>query len=273
MKILIPTDFSENARSAFAYAYELFSPFGEIELVLLNSYENPRGAAGVMMSLEEIMRKDSERELEMELEELTERFPKANITVISRYGSLENSIERSVREDGVSYVVMGTFGATGLKESLMGSNTQKAIDNTSAPIIAVPHDYNYQKITKIVVATDLEKLENIEILQPAIHIADFCQAEIHLVYVTDNADGIDMEKQAAALPSYNYWKNHNVTYKAVENTNVAAGLERYTDEIGAELIVTVPREVGFWEGLFKKSVTSEMANRAQQPILALKTRD
>lgn len=273
MKILVPTDFSENARSAFAYGYQLFNQFGDAEMVLMNSYENPRGAAGVMMSLEEIMRKDSERELEMELEELTARFPKANISVISRYGAIENCVERTVREEGIDYVVMGTFGGSPFKNALMGSNTKKAIEKTTAPIIAVPKDYKFKGLTKMVVATDLQRLDKVDVLQPAVDLATYCKGEIHLVYVTDDAKGIDIEKQASELPSYEFWKKHNVKYAVVENDNIAKGLGSYTANADAELIVTIPRAVSFWEGLFKKSVTSEMAYRAEHPILALKIRD
>lgn len=273
MKILIPTDFSENARSAFAYAYKLFSQFGETEMVLLNSYENPRGAAGVMMSLEEIMRKDSERELEMELEELTDRFPKAKIEVISRYGELENSIERTVREEGIDFVVMGLFGGSPFKNALMGSNTQKAIEKTTVPIIAVPKDYAFNKLTKMVVATDLKKLDNVEALKPAVELAEYCKAEIHLVYVTKDASGVDIEKQASELPSYKFWKNYNVKYAVVEDEKISRGLWEYVEKENAELVVTIPRVVSFWQGLFKKSVTNSVAYRAKHPLLALKTRD
>jgi nucleotide-binding universal stress UspA family protein len=242
-------------------------------MILMNSYENPKGAAGVMMSLEEIMAKDSERELEMELEEMVIRFPKANIRTISRYGVFENCVERTVREEEVDYVVMGIFGGSPFKNAMMGSNTKKAIERTSVPIIAVPKDYEYKKMTKMVVATDLSKVDKIDILQPAIDIASHANAEIHIVYVTKDASKVDIEKEASEMPSYNYWKNYNVKYAVVEDEKIARGLGEYVKSVNADIIVTIPRAVSFWEGLFKKSVTSRMAYRAEYPLLALKIRE
>ncbi|UTW65661.1 universal stress protein [bacterium SCSIO 12643] len=272
MKVLVPTDFSSSARLAFDYGYQLVKGEENLEFVLLNSYEMPSGASagGVMMSLEEAMAKESERDLALELKKMNEKYPDLKITTVSRYGTLENSIARTNNEEHIDLIVMGTHGASGLKKALIGSNTQAVIENVVRPVISVPSEWEVKDVKNIVYATDLKELQNLETLEPINVIADLADATIHIVYVTENASDFDLENEVTKLPLHSFFKDKTVKYKVIECDDVAEGIDSYVSEISADMVVTIPKEVSFWQKLFKRSVTEHMAFQSKVPLLSLK---
>ncbi len=272
MKVLIPTDFSESARAAFDYGYQLVKDHSDLELILLNSYEMPKVGAsgGVMLNLEEAMSKESLRDLSIELRQLTELYPGVKITTVSRYGTLENSISRTWNEEKADFIVMGTKGASGLKKALIGSNTQTVIENVVQPVIAVPCDWKYRKIKNIVYATDLTRLENPEILQPLISLAKMDGATIHIIYVAKEKTEIDLEKEVESLPLNKFFADLPRKFAVIESKNVAEAIDTYVNEIDADMVVTIPKVVSFWESLFKRSVTEQVAFQSKVPLLSLR---
>ena len=272
MKILIPTDFSESARSAFTYAFQMYKGFDDVEFILLNSYEMPKGgsAGGVMMNLEEAMAKESEHDLELEVRYLSKEFSTAKISPVSRYGTLENSVARTCNENDITVVVMGTHGASGWKKALIGSNTEKVIENVSTPVIAVPKDWEFRSIKNIVYATDLQRLENPESLQPVCKVAEHYDSTIHIIYVAESASDIDLEAEVGKLPLNDIFKKRNRKFKVVESDSVEAGIDSYVKEIDADLVVLIPKAATFWQKIFKRSVTEQMCFHTRVPMLAVK---
>jgi nucleotide-binding universal stress UspA family protein len=272
MRVLIPTDFSESARAAFDYGYQLVNHHNDLEMILLNSYEMPKVGAsgGVMMNLESAMAKESERDLSIEIKALQDKYPNLKITSVSRYGTLENSISRTCNELIVNFVVMGTHGASGLKKALIGSNTQSVIENVAAPVISVPRDWKYRSIKNIVYATDLQRLENAEILKPICALAEEANATIHIVYVAKSHSEIDLEKEVEKLPLNDYFSGRERKFMVIESHNVADGIDSYVKEIDADIVVMIPKEASFWESLFKRSVTEQLAFQSKIPLLSLR---
>jgi nucleotide-binding universal stress UspA family protein len=272
MKVLIPTDFSKSARAAFDYAYQLFNHTEDTQFVLLNSYEMPASgsAGGVMMSLEEAMRKESENDLKLEISHLEKTYPGVHVSSVSRYGTLENSVSRTNNEKDIDFVVMGTHGASGLKKALIGSNTMKVIENVARPVISVPAGWNYKEIKDIVYATDLKRLENLDSLKPLCKLAEVYDSTIHIVYVTDENADIDLEKEVGKLPLNEMFSKRTRKFKVIHSDDVAESIDNYVDEINADLTVIIPKAASFWDKLFNRSVTVQMAFNTKAPMLAIK---
>ena len=272
MKVLIPTDFSNSAKVAFDFAYQLFSGFENVTFFLLNSYEMPStgSAGGVMMNLEEAMKKESENDLKIELRELKEKFTGINITSVSRYGTLENSVSRTNNEEKIDFVVMGTHGASGLKKALIGSNTMKIIENSEVPIISVPVGWEYREIKNIVYATDLKRLENVESLKPLCVLAEKFNSTIHIVYVSDNENEIDLENEVSKLPLNKMFAKRERKFKVIHSKNVADSIDNYVAEINADMTVLIPKVSSFWDKLFNRSVTVQMAFHTKVAMLSIR---
>jgi nucleotide-binding universal stress UspA family protein len=272
MKILIPTDFSDSARKAFEYAYALFKGFDNVEFTLLNTYEMPStgSAGGVMMSLEEAMKKESENDLKLEKKQLTSLYPGTKVGTVSRYGTLENSVSRTNNEEKVDIVVMGTHGASGIKKALIGSNTEKVMETSEVPVISVPKGWEFRPIKRIVYATDLRKMEKLDSLNAICQIADHFDATIHIVYVAEKASDIDLENEVSKLPLNDYFSKRNREFKVIESDKIADGIDVYVQTIDADLIVLFPKATTFWGKIFSRSVTEQLAFQSSVPMLTIK---
>ncbi|MFT5877352.1 MAG: nucleotide-binding universal stress UspA family protein [Salibacteraceae bacterium] len=272
MKVLIPTDFSASARSAFDYGYQLVKEFSGVEMILLNSYEMPKVGAsgGIMINMVTAMGKESERDLSIELKHLKELYSDVTITSVSRYDSIENAISRIGKEEGIDFVVMGTHGASGLKKTLVGSNTQSVIENCDLPVISVPRDWKFRPMKNIVYITDLNRLENPEILKPICALAEAANATIHIVYVANEKAEIDLKKEMEELPLNQYFKEMSRKFSVIESRDVAEGIDSYVNEMDADLVVMIPKEATFWESLFTRSVIEQLAFQSKVPLLSLR---
>ena len=182
--ILFPTDFSENSKTAYAYALDIALLF-KAKLIILNTYKLPYSKSNVMVSMTDIMKQDSEKELEA-LKNKALNNPKykeleIELEIVS--GSFVSSIPKLAKHCNADLIVMGTKGASSLKEMLIGSNTLEVIQTTHCPILAIPENASNKKIDKIAMAVDLKKVNNPEQLKPLLAMANICQASIEFVHV------------------------------------------------------------------------------------------
>ncbi|MEZ4811619.1 MAG: universal stress protein [Allomuricauda sp.] len=193
-RIVLPTDFSENAWNAIAYALSIFKD-GEYEFFIMNAYQV--GSSGLMTKmgrandtrLFRLLKEESERGLEKVLERIKEidKNPGHSFKTLSVVDNLANAIGRTVYGKEVDCIVMGTKGATGLKEAFMGSNTHKIIEEINfCPIIAVPEDYMGKgTVDTILLATGYEHLFEAYEFKPLLDIAKLFGSKILVTYVGD----------------------------------------------------------------------------------------
>jgi nucleotide-binding universal stress UspA family protein len=171
-KILIPTDFSDNAWDALIYAIRLYNDV-DCHFIILNTYKvSPSRITNAMNIVRNTKRyRVLKNESESGLKKI-ELYLKRNLLnkkhdyeTISKSGSLVSILKHYVGEKNIDLIVMGTSGASGVKEIFMGSNTVDVIKNIDrCPIISVPEKYKYEEPEQIALATDLKRqLSSIEL--------------------------------------------------------------------------------------------------------------
>ena len=138
-RILVPTDFSADAETAFGCALELSRNFGA-SVHLLHVVENPlaAGAWSSEMYTAEIAG------LQINLirgarERLRGAVPPGatNVVVDVRSGQPAREIVGAARELGVDVIVMGTHGRTGLSHALMGSVAERVVRLAPCPVLTM----------------------------------------------------------------------------------------------------------------------------------------
>jgi nucleotide-binding universal stress UspA family protein len=146
-RILVPIDFSPNSKNALRVAAEIAlksgavlemlhvnlaaiysTPFSEYVAVSKYVVEDEQYDETAIVALEK---------LKVELLGAPE-YKKLDITLRVEEGYLHTSVRNVATEDDVDLVVMGTKGASGIGEFLVGSNTEKVIRTSPCPVLAVP---------------------------------------------------------------------------------------------------------------------------------------
>lgn len=103
-KILLPTDFSENAKNAIDYSIALFDA-SETVFILLNTFYVPYSSTEVIIS-HDAFRKQSEESLELEIQRIKQQFPNLKGNIESHYaiGEVASVVNSFVQKEGMDYV-------------------------------------------------------------------------------------------------------------------------------------------------------------------------
>ncbi|MFT7084513.1 MAG: nucleotide-binding universal stress UspA family protein [Vicingaceae bacterium] len=269
--ILFPTDFSDNSDQAYPYALDIAYLLGA-ELVIFNSYQLPHSKSNVILSIVDRMKDDSINSLKKLKEEtlLQEKYKNLNIKTTSRSGSFVSLIPKVANEFQSDLIVMGTKGASSLKEMFIGTNTLEVIQTTKIPILTVPEKAKNNKVDKIAMAVDLQKIKNPEQLRPLLEMAKLCRASIEFVHVMhpDDKDSTEdrfnqimfLEKFASEIKS-----NINI----ITDTDIIEGLSRYVETEKPDMLAMLSRKHTLFERLFTQSITNKLAFRSEIPLLVM----
>lgn len=276
-KILLPTDFSDNAWNALFTALKLYAG-QKCHFCLLNAHEpnfaNLLGDKGKqrLAVIYDSMESYSNQELDKVLDYLKKNHKNDNHTFekISRTDDLVSATKDIILQKDIDTIVMGTQGATGAKGVFMGSQTVKVIKGIrNRPIVAVPDGYDFQELKKIVFTTDFTKpYESFE-LQPLIDLATAWESKIlvfqvGLEFLMSDIQKINKKLLTERLQSVMH-DFHEVDFKI----SVAQGISDFSKESGADMIALIQYEHTFMEKLIRESVVKNVAFRTQIPLLVL----
>lgn len=270
--ILLPTDFSENAWNAIKYAISMYAD-EECNFTLLNTYYATPPAHDVIVSnYWDTFEKDSKFGLDKTLKRIEDKLDLkgSNCKQITRYGMIGGTIGTIADEENIDLIVMGTKGASGIKEVLMGSNTARVINNVNVPIIAVPARSVYQVPSSILLATDYKELENIEVLKPLKEIATKFDSELLILNILKNERkmvGIDEAMEGFAL--HGYFEPLKHSYDVSNNDNPEDGINEFASKYAVHMIAMVKRDHPFFESIFSHSVSKKLAFHTDVPLLVM----
>ncbi|MHA3789182.1 universal stress protein [Flavobacterium hauense] len=271
-QILFPTDFSEAAQTAFIYALRFADSFGA-ELVILHVYDLPivetpplPESTKEIFDIVEMNQFESFREQLPELHQIAERRNLGHVKMrnVLLYGDLIYNINKICKEEEIDLIVMGTKGASGLKETFLGSSTASVIANATVPVLGIPAEAEYHPIKSIAFTTQYKDRDN-DALAKTLEIARKFEASVLCLYIKNDDDPEDIEERI------NEWK---IFYRSekIDFYNIAGGHIEQTildfiqnQHVGMLVMRTHKR--GFFEGLFHRSLTKKMAYHTRIPLL------
>ncbi|MGD8394978.1 MAG: universal stress protein [Candidatus Eiseniibacteriota bacterium] len=191
-RILLTTDFSDNARCAYPYALGLSAHHGAALHVLhvITAFAEHEQVPGLQSYAENM-----ERTARTSLEEL--ELPAIEPVRISRElvgaPSVPSGIVAVAEERDADLIVMSSHGRRRVTQLLMGSTARSVIALSSRPVFCVTcreagvlHAHGDQvEIARLLVPTDLSE-ESSRALDLAIEYAEHWDAEIHILSIASH---------------------------------------------------------------------------------------
>ncbi|GMN11751.1 hypothetical protein MTsPCn9_29340 [Croceitalea sp. MTPC9] len=277
-QILLPTDFSPNARKAIDYAIYLFENV-ECKFHILNSYqvsasglENTRSRARGTRLFRAI-KEEAERNIKRLVNEL-ETKNKNSLHTFEGHSiadSLVNAVAWTIKNNNIEFVFMGTKGSSAVKEVFMGSSTIQILKHIDyCPIVAVPSDYSYDLPDKIVFATNFEHVYSKAELVPLIELAKLWNSKIDIVHVEKGEELNDNQKAAKSLLAKRLHKLSQSFIEVDGHSKISEAIMSYTEsnkEIG--MIVMINYWHSFFEKLTKENVIKRVVFYTEVPFLIL----
>lgn len=266
-KFLLPTDLSSNALNASRYAIQLFGVEGN-EFIVLHTYMTPRGAASTMWNMEDMLAVEAQEGLDAFIAAMKEDplMANAKLTGIIEHGDLPSVLTHFATDPAPPLlVVMGTQGASGLKEVLLGSNTADVIKGSALAVLAVPQNAIYAMPERLMLADDGGPLEKAD-LSVLLDIARRTRAEVMVVRVSDpehpgTETGVSFyDEKLGDMPH---------SYHFISGAKVNDALHEMAERVNANMVVLLHRKRSMFEGLFHKSITTKLAMHTHIPMLVL----
>ena len=269
-KVLIPTDFSENAENAVRYAFDMFEGQDDIEYILLNAYDIPHGGSATMLvSITDILKRDSEEGMERLLKKMKKMGDEHNVRTISMHGTLASVIDQLLKREDFNLIVMGTLGAGGLKKVLLGSNTAEVVKKIKKPILIVPNDAKYVNPDKILFTTDFKPIRRDLQIERLRDFATRLESEIYVLNVHEEDAHIDLEKAKHSSGIEELLEGINHSYHETINDDIIHGIDDFIIKNDIKILAMIVRQLNFINSIFHKSLTKEMAMHTSIPMLAL----
>ena len=260
--ILAPVDFSEASINALSFAAELCKRTAA-RLIVINVVQKEDG---------EKESKDKLKAIEADLKKSAGSDLRIESSLV--HGDLVSALKKVISVQLPDLVVMGTKGASGLRQILIGSNTVHLLANTRVPVLVIPevarfeHFLNKEK-NRVVLATDLDVLEN----EGAIDIVK----EMALLITEPKVRVLSVRPEKTGLPDVKRMyrdfllsffepeiKSERVT---VFSGNVIRGINFYLNEhTDTGLLAMIARNSGH---MIQKHFTREMASHTHLPLLVL----
>ncbi len=269
MNVLLPVDFSENSRRAIDFAVAALAS-SETYFYMLNVYSMPHGTSNTMfVSLKDEMKKDAEQDMAKELAYVKDKYPRMNFSGLAVYGDFIDDCNSFIKRENISVVVMGTKGASGMQEVLIGSNASEAVQNLTAPVLTVPMQCELSSPNKAVLAVDYLDMQNDTIHQLNELMQQIGVQELFVVHVKDPEDETEVNKNEIEAQLSDALKGVDFSFHTVENENVEDGIKQFREEVDGEMVIVINRMKGLWGRLFKTAHSKKLAMHTNISLLVL----
>lgn len=274
--ILIPTDFSKHSVNAIEYTASLFEKMNA-KLVLVHSFQVPVTYTEVPVAVQTA--EEIEIETDIELQRLVNQLRKKgslkSIKHINREGLLMDTLQNLIKEEEADLIVMGTQGASGLEEILIGSQTAEVVEKVACPVLVIPENTTFKKPQKIMYATDFQ-FKDFVCINKAAEIAKAFEAEIIITHISayqknkeEEEDLMDWFMEIAAT-NVDYPK---LSFQSTTGENVLEKLNIAVQELGVDILCMSNARRSFFERFYKSSLTKKMTNHTHIPLLAFHIHD
>ncbi|MEO1032935.1 MAG: universal stress protein [Bacteroidota bacterium] len=273
-KILLLTDFSENSINAMNYALKLFHK-EFCDFFVLNVQNSLRYTADDLMasksgeSLYDALILESKTKLKRIVDQLknnaNERLHK--FKPIIDYDVFIDAIKQTIAKEAIEYVVMGTNGASNLREAIMGSNALKVLRYIDCNTLVVPEGYQYKKPKTMVLALDTDDYADHKTVVDIMELIHSLGADINVVRFISSENSIQSKINLDKDLLLELINENKFTYRTVANIPLSHVLIDDQLSKDADMITLVGQFKGFFERLFGDASKTKISKNLILPLM------
>lgn len=274
--ILVPTDFSNNAFKALAYAAVLAKHCGAT-VHIVHAYtplENAIATSSMREAWNEGKKKEKTAALFQIHQDISERFPALNFEKHLFTGPTEEVILKYCEKAGIDLVVIGKHGADGLERVFMGSITVSLISKSNVPVLAIPEHYVLQEPSSLVIATRGFERDT-KLTTPVFELAALFDLSVHvLVFAEENQVEAGIMRIAAQVGDYVAWLRKEYPLARISGSHAEGDdfeivMHEYCEKNDVSILCMLTYHRSFWDRVFNPSFTQKMAFHTKIPLLAV----
>jgi nucleotide-binding universal stress UspA family protein len=269
--IIVPTNFSANAKNATCYAASLAKKM-ESSIVLLHTFQMPTLTSQTLADkfTEEELTRQHTSKLKPLATELRNEYG-IEVKQMACLGELTTVLAQLVKQLNADLVVMGIQDMSMAERLLVGSVTAEVLKYATYPVLVVPFNVSFSPIKHIIFACQYYFLSGHNMLPQLKEIAQAYHAEVEILRIEEPRPELANIRERVETGHYleRIFKGINHSYRFIDNRSVLEGIECEIQESNTDMLVMVPRKHGFWDNLFNRSITRQIVFNTNVPLLAL----
>ncbi|NNE32436.1 MAG: universal stress protein [Winogradskyella sp.] len=270
-KILIPTDFSDNAWAAVVYTLHLYKDV-ECKFYFLHS---TKMSASTMSNLSNKLLKVMTNSALKELNDLKAMAEHSNsnsnheFEITLSVEDLSNAIERAISKYSIDLIIMGTKGASGKSQFLFGTHTIRAIKKIkNCPIFIVPEEFDFSEPKQIAFPTDFKHFFDEELL-PLKQLAELYNSKIRVVHISEEEELSDVQNYNLTMLQ-SYLKDHAVSIHWMPNyAKKTQEINDFIEELGIDILVMINYKHSLIEKIVREPVVKKIGFNPVIPVLVV----
>ncbi|MEO1655526.1 MAG: universal stress protein [Bacteroidota bacterium] len=273
-KILVPCDFSPSADSALKIAAAIARKTNG-EIVLLNIMLTPDNAKVDVTEHDTVIDthsdtaylKEAVQGLKQNLQSLVDQSGYDKVSYRIRSGNISQAVISFAEEISADMIVMGTQGDSSYDAMFVGSNAEKVVRMTAAPIITTRKLYQAPEFNKIVFACDLE-LKYDKSITYLKQLQELFGASIHLVFINTPAHfktSKELEEKGKAF--IEHYELKDTPFSIYNDLIEDDGIMHFAEANQADLIAITSRKKKGFARLLAGSVSEGVLTVSHIPVL------
>lgn len=275
-RILCYTDFSKNALNAINYAIQLYEK-QNCNFYFLNAFQADRKALDIVAlapepgnKVYEDAKKTSEEGLKKIEEDLSIKFknPKHSYKSISNYNSLLYALKNTITSNDINLLVISAKDALDNEEDENIPTLDVMEYITECSILAVPGDYKYSGLKKMVLPINYEEAINKSDFTEMIDIIKLNQPDVNLLHIKKehNLDNDQLENKKLLESIF---KGLKYSFHTLTDTGISKGIRLFIESEHCDLIVFMDERSKYIGNELPKTLLKELDKNLLIPVLAV----
>ena len=272
-KIIVPTDFSRVSMEGLFFAINI-APMIEAKVELIHVY------SGTISPGQPIIVQTANTYHDAALKQMNEFISEAleNDSIASKNVEISGKavvgfpeielIQESIDPE-TELIIMSTTGSHGISGKIFGTVSTLLARKAKCPVLLIPKEVTYSPVDNIMFASAFLKL-NKTLVGNIKKYAKIFNAKIHCVHVQEPEE--DLTKVKSSMKKLeSYCKENNSLEFTIQTLSSSSGvnqtLQNYIEQNEIDLTVMVAPKRSFFDAVFHRSATKEMAFSSNVPLL------
>lgn len=271
--ILVPTNFLDYAINAGHYAVQ-FAAQHNAKVTLFHTYHipvvDPLVPSEYLAELAETAEGNARKSIMQQVDDLREAYPNM-VEYIDQHismGFAADEILAVAEKMGVDAIIMGTRHTEKVQRILLGSVLGTIVEKASVPVIVVPDHIPYHPIKNILFASEFNDTEDLHSINRVLDFTSKLNATLYSVHIQNEDPDENDTARIQNIRSLYEGKlgEGKVHFENIAYGDVVEGLAKYSTVNDIDLTVMVTHKRGFFEKLFDRSLTKQMAYKTNIPL-------
>ncbi|MEM9985743.1 MAG: universal stress protein [Bacteroidota bacterium] len=272
-KILFPTDFSEPANEAFAYALHLASRW-QAQIYYLHVYSLTHTAD--MLAPVDIIQAIQDEEEERALNSMEQCYlrieeeagKRIKLIPLLQAGFPGDAIAETAKKIKPDLIVMGTKGARNPIDRMLGSVTSSVIEQVDIPLLAIPEHTAFSAIKHIVYASDLKEKDH----EMAVTLGSWVralEAELAVLHIGKESEAaLSAEAIESARQLYQAETGlEDLRFFYLRGKDSGEVMSQFIEQESIDILAVSTHRRSFFERLFHRGMTRKLALYGRKPLL------